>query len=70
MIKNYKKEKVFLTLEVKKGLKNSVNIEIKDEKNEKIYERKFPLNSHKYAQLLAWGDGQDYELEVKSYIRN
>lgn len=69
LVRGYQKEKIFLTAVVKKGLKSIVNIEVKDENKKKVYEREFPLNSHKYAQLFAWGDGKDYELEVRNYIQ-
>lgn len=70
LIKVYLGGKTFLFIETQKGLKNVIRIEVKDENKRKIYERELPLSTHKYAQLFAWGDGQDYELEIKNYIQS
>ncbi len=60
--------KIVIKMFREKGIRDTVVFLLFDENNKGIYENKFRFTTHKYGQLSAWGDGNEYEFEVKQYI--
>lgn len=68
LMNDYKNDQVKLLVEVKKGLKDVLNITVINSNKKTLFEDKFNLSSHRYARLFAWGDGQNYEINIRNHI--
>lgn len=67
LIEAYNNSLIFLKIGLIRH-KNVINIEICNDKGKAVFNENLPLDGHRYAQLFAWGDGKEYEINVKNFI--
>jgi hypothetical protein len=70
IIENYENEKVTMVAETERGPKESLKITVLDKNNKTVFDKDLNPASHKFAQLFAWGDKNDYAINIKNYIKS
>ncbi len=51
------------------GISDDLEIVVKDKSNKELYLKKLEFTHHKFAQIFAWGDSRNYELDATIRIQ-